>query len=158
SRSRAIGIRFSRRRPCGRPPDLLSASAFCGRGGTGRRAALRSLWGQPRGRSRLLDRTNAWTSLTAARRGAPPSNPAGMADDPFDQMAFESHRHPVPGKLAVVATKRLSNQRDLALAYSPGVAVACNAIVRDPGAAAEVTGGANLVGVVTNGTAVLGLG
>jgi malate dehydrogenase (oxaloacetate-decarboxylating)(NADP+) len=81
-----------------------------------------------------------------------------MAQDPFEQMALDYHRHPVPGKVAIVATKRLSNQRDLALAYSPGVAVACNAIVKDPGAAAEVTGRANLVAVVTNGTAVLGLG
>jgi len=76
----------------------------------------------------------------------------------LDEMALEYHRHPVPGKLAVVPTKRLSNQRDLALAYSPGVAAACQAIVRAPGAAAEVTGRANLVAVVTNGTAVLGLG
>jgi malate dehydrogenase (oxaloacetate-decarboxylating)(NADP+) len=81
-----------------------------------------------------------------------------MAQETFDQMALDYHRQPVPGKLAVVPTKRLSNQRDLALAYSPGVAAACNAIVRDPGAAAEVTTRANLVAVVTNGTAVLGLG
>src|SRR5438046_1185516 len=81
-----------------------------------------------------------------------------MAQDSFDQMALDYHRLPVPGKLAIVPTKRLSNQRDLALAYSPGVAVACNAIVKDPGAAAELTARANLVAVVTNGTAVLGLG
>jgi len=76
----------------------------------------------------------------------------------FDEMALEYHRHPVPGKLAVVPTKRLSNQRDLALAYSPGVAAACNAIVKDPGQTAALTARGNLVGVVTNGTAVLGLG
>jgi malate dehydrogenase (oxaloacetate-decarboxylating)(NADP+) len=65
--------------------------------------------------------------------------------------------HP-PGKLAVVATKPLANQRDLALAYSPGVAAACMAIAGKPAEAATLTGRANLVGVITNGTAVLGLG
>src|SRR5499433_714301 len=80
-----------------------------------------------------------------------------MGDD-FRDSALEYHRLPKPGKLAVVATKPLANQRDLALAYSPGVAVACAAIVADPAEAATVTGRANLVAVVTNGTAVLGLG
>jgi len=80
-----------------------------------------------------------------------------MADD-LRESALEYHRLPRPGKLAVVATKPLANQRDLALAYSPGVAAACDAIVADPAAVAELTGRANLVAVVTNGTAVLGLG
>src|SRR5882672_7470333 len=80
-----------------------------------------------------------------------------MGDD-FRDSALEYHRLPKPGKLAVVATKPLANQRDLALAYSPGVAAACEAIVTDPAEAATVTGRANLVAVVTNGTAVLGLG
>jgi malate dehydrogenase (oxaloacetate-decarboxylating)(NADP+) len=80
-----------------------------------------------------------------------------MGDD-FRDSALEYHRLPRPGKLAVVATKPLANQRDLALAYSPGVAAACEAIVADPAEAATVTGRANLVAVVTNGTAVLGLG
>jgi malate dehydrogenase (oxaloacetate-decarboxylating)(NADP+) len=80
-----------------------------------------------------------------------------MGDD-FRDSALEYHRLPKPGKLAVVATKPLANQRDLALAYSPGVAAACEAIVADPAEAATVTGRANLVAVVTNGTAVLGLG
>src|SRR5688572_18222686 len=80
-----------------------------------------------------------------------------MADD-LRQSALDYHRLPVPGKLAVVATKPLANQRDLALAYSPGVAAACEAIVEDPAQAAAVTGRANLVAVITNGTAVLGLG
>ena len=74
------------------------------------------------------------------------------------QAALHYHRHPTPGKLAVVATKQLANQRDLALAYSPGVAAACEAIVDDPAEVYTVTGRANLVAVVTNGTAVLGLG
>jgi len=80
-----------------------------------------------------------------------------MADD-LRQSALDYHRQPTPGKLAVVATKPLANQRDLALAYSPGVAAACEAIVADPAEAAQVTGRANLVAVITNGTAVLGLG
>ena len=80
-----------------------------------------------------------------------------MGDD-FRDSALEYHRLPRPGKLAVVATKPLANQRDLALAYSPGVAAACDLIVADPAEAATVTGRANLVAVVTNGTAVLGLG
>ena len=72
--------------------------------------------------------------------------------------ALEYHRLPVPGKISVNPTKPLANQRDLALAYSPGVAAACEAIVADPNAAVEVTARGNLVAVVTNGTAVLGLG
>jgi malate dehydrogenase (oxaloacetate-decarboxylating)(NADP+) len=72
--------------------------------------------------------------------------------------ALEYHSSPTPGKIAVVPTKGLTNQRDLALAYSPGVAAACDAIVADPAQASRLTSRANLVGVVTNGTAVLGLG
>ena len=80
-----------------------------------------------------------------------------MADE-FTESALRYHRLPRPGKIEVVPTKPLATQRDLSLAYSPGVAAACNEIVRDAGAAAELTGRANLVAVVTNGTAVLGLG
>jgi malate dehydrogenase (oxaloacetate-decarboxylating)(NADP+) len=80
-----------------------------------------------------------------------------MAENLRDS-ALEYHRHPVPGKIAVVPTKPLANQRDLALAYTPGVAAACEAIAADPSEAANLTGRANLVAVVTNGTAVLGLG
>jgi malate dehydrogenase (oxaloacetate-decarboxylating)(NADP+) len=72
--------------------------------------------------------------------------------------ALEYHEFPTPGKISVVPTKGLTNQRDLALAYSPGVAAACNAIVADPAQASRLTSRANLVGVITNGTAVLGLG
>ncbi len=72
--------------------------------------------------------------------------------------ALEYHEFPVPGKLAVMPTKQMTNQRDLALAYSPGVAAACEAIAEDPGAAFRYTARGNLVAVVTNGTAVLGLG
>lgn len=80
-----------------------------------------------------------------------------MADS-LDETALEYHRFPKPGKLAVVPTKELSNQRDLSLAYSPGVAAACREIVNDPSQVDTVTSRANLVGVVTNGSAVLGLG
>ncbi|HEV2550563.1 MAG TPA: NADP-dependent malic enzyme [Stellaceae bacterium] len=72
--------------------------------------------------------------------------------------ALEYHRLPVPGKIGIVATKPLANQRDLALAYSPGVAAACLAIAADGTEASSLTARANLVAVVTNGTAVLGLG
>jgi malate dehydrogenase (oxaloacetate-decarboxylating)(NADP+) len=74
------------------------------------------------------------------------------------EAALEYHRRPTPGKISVCPTKSLTNQRDLALAYSPGVAAACDAIAEDPAMAALYTSRANLVGVVTNGTAVLGLG
>ena len=72
--------------------------------------------------------------------------------------ALEYHQYPTCGKISVTPTKGLTNQRDLALAYSPGVAAACDAIVEDPASASLYTSRANLVGVVTNGTAVLGLG
>ena len=79
-----------------------------------------------------------------------------MADE-LSESALRYHRLPRPGKIEVVPTKPLATQRDLSLAYSPGVAAACNEIVRDPATAAELTSRANLVAVVTNGTAVLGL-
>src|ERR1700710_372021 len=72
--------------------------------------------------------------------------------------AIAYHQFPRPGKLEIQAIKPLANQRDLALAYSPGVAAACMEIARDPARAADLTVRANLVAVVSNGTAVLGLG
>ena len=72
--------------------------------------------------------------------------------------ALEYHEFPTPGKLAITATKTLTNQHELALAYSPGVAAPCEAIVADPNAAYKYTSRGNLVAVITNGTAVLGLG
>jgi malate dehydrogenase (oxaloacetate-decarboxylating)(NADP+) len=72
--------------------------------------------------------------------------------------ALEYHEFPTPGKIAIAATKQMINQRDLALAYSPGVAAACEEIVADPTTAFRYTSRGNLVAVVTNGTAVLGLG
>src|SRR5687767_9609845 len=80
------------------------------------------------------------------------------ARDNLRQAALDYHEFPTPGKVAIAATKQLTNQRDLALAYSPGVAAACEEIVEDPTNAFRYTARGNLVAVVTNGTAVLGLG
>src|SRR5512139_4349350 len=80
-----------------------------------------------------------------------------MSDNLRDA-ALEYHRLPTHGKISVVPTKAMVTQRDLSLAYSPGVAEACNEIVRDPREAHTLTARGNLVAVVTNGTAVLGLG
>ena len=74
------------------------------------------------------------------------------------QAALEYHEFPKPGKVAIMATKPMANQHDLALAYSPGVAAPCEEIVKDPAAAYKYTSRGNLVGVISNGTAVLGLG
>jgi malate dehydrogenase (oxaloacetate-decarboxylating)(NADP+) len=79
-------------------------------------------------------------------------------DDQLRKAALEYHRFPVAGKIAVSATKGLIQQRDLALAYTPGVAAVCEAIVADPAEARNLTARGNLVAVITNGTAVLGLG
>jgi len=75
-----------------------------------------------------------------------------------DQAALDYHEFPTPGKLSITPTKPLLNQNDLSLAYSPGVAAACELIVKDPRNVFRMTGRGNLVGVITNGTAVLGLG
>ena len=80
-----------------------------------------------------------------------------MLDD-LKKSALQYHREPVPGKVEITATKSLLTQRDLALAYSPGVAAACEAIVENPTSARELTVRRNLVAVVTNGTSLLGLG
>ncbi|MBX6366969.1 MAG: NADP-dependent malic enzyme [Rhodospirillales bacterium] len=81
-----------------------------------------------------------------------------MADEELTRAALEYHRVPVAGKISVAPTKPLANQRDLALAYSPGVAAACMAIAADPAEASNLTARSNLVAVISNGTAVLGLG
>lgn len=80
-----------------------------------------------------------------------------MADN-INNRALEYHKNPTPGKITITPTKPLGTQHDLSLAYSPGVAAACNAIHADPTQAAELTIRQNLVAVITNGTAVLGLG
>lgn len=81
-----------------------------------------------------------------------------MSNEELKQAALDYHRLSPPGKIKVVATKAMITQRDLALAYSPGVAYACEAIVEDPNQASELTARGNLVAVISNGTAVLGLG
>ncbi|MGE0626840.1 MAG: NADP-dependent malic enzyme [Hyphomicrobiaceae bacterium] len=81
-----------------------------------------------------------------------------MSDTSLKRSAIDYHEADPPGKIAIHATKPVANQRDLALAYSPGVAHACTAIAEDPAAASRLTARGNLVGVVSNGTAVLGLG
>ncbi|MGI2032147.1 NADP-dependent malic enzyme [Rhizobium panacihumi] len=85
-----------------------------------------------------------------------PANPASNGE--LEEQALHFHKFPRPGKLEVTATKPLGNQRDLALAYSPGVAAPCLAIRDNPETAADYTARANLVAVISNGTAVLGLG
>jgi malate dehydrogenase (oxaloacetate-decarboxylating)(NADP+) len=75
-----------------------------------------------------------------------------------DEEALAFHKYPTPGKIAVVATKPMATQRDLSLAYSPGVAVPVRAIYEDPETAYDYTSKGNLVAVISNGTAILGLG
>ncbi|HEX3136565.1 MAG TPA: phosphate acyltransferase, partial [Casimicrobiaceae bacterium] len=79
-------------------------------------------------------------------------------DQDIREASLEYHRAHPPGKISILPTKQLINQRDLALAYTPGVAAACDEIVRDPAEARNLTARGNLIGVITNGTAVLGLG
>jgi len=81
-----------------------------------------------------------------------------MPDTDIREASLDYHRQAPAGKIAILPTKQLTNQRDLALAYTPGVAAACDEIVRDPAEASTLTARGNLIGVVTNGTAVLGLG
>src|SRR6185437_629552 len=81
-----------------------------------------------------------------------------LMDEQLDKAALDYHRFPSPGKITVQPTKAMTSQRDLSLAYTPGVAAACLAIAADPALAAELTSRGNLVAVITNGSAVLGLG
>src|SRR5262245_9446531 len=101
-------------------------------------------------------------SISAARRavgvGMRVKDYNFLVDEQLKKNALEYHSRGTPGKLSILPTKQLTNQRDLALAYSPGVAAACEEIVRDPTQATSLTSRANLIAVVTNGTAVLGLG
>src|SRR3954449_6850786 len=130
-----IQSRNSRRRRLQGRPASRSESSWCAR-------------------SRLSRGINAILSVRLGRE-------CGMASTISDDLrasALVYHRAPKPGKLEIQPTKPLGSQRDLALAYSPGVAAACEAIVADPAQAAELTARANLVAVVSNGTAVLGLG
>src|SRR5690242_6612936 len=99
-------------------------------------------------------------SLTKSNIPAGNAGAARMSSysEDLHSAALAYHRLPRPGKLEIQAIKPLANQRDLALAYSPGVAAACTEIAQNPGEAASLTARANLVAVVSNGTAVLGLG
>ncbi len=87
-----------------------------------------------------------------------PSHNSAEARAELRRAALEYHQFPTPGKVSIQATKQLVNQHDLALAYSPGVAAPCEEIVKDPNAAFKYTSKGNLVAVISNGTAVLGLG
>src|SRR5271169_2502014 len=91
-------------------------------------------------------------------RAVPRGRLGDQMEEQLRRAALEYHRLPTPGKISIAATKQLTNQRDLALAYSPGVAAACEEIVRDPLEVRSLTSRGNLIGVITNGTAVLGLG
>src|SRR5213596_218775 len=101
-------------------------------------------------------------SISAARRAVSLSMMVRdynfLVDEQLKKNALEYHRRKPAGKISVLPTKQLTNQRDLGLAYTPGVAAACEEIVRDPAQAFDMTSRANLIAVVTNGTAVLGLG
>ncbi|MGF6663402.1 malate dehydrogenase (oxaloacetate-decarboxylating)(NADP+) [Paraburkholderia atlantica] len=97
--------------------------------------------------------SNVYSNLPSEARLM--SNPVNTK---LREAALDYHEFPTPGKIAIAPTKQMINQRDLALAYSPGVAFACEEIVESPLNAARFTARSNLVGVVTNGTAVLGLG
>src|SRR5687768_9054377 len=99
----------------------------------------------------------AWVESRAPALVMPTMSDTPSNDD-LKQAALDYHRIEPRGKIKVVPTKPMVTQRDLALAYSPGVAYACEAIVADPNAASELTARGNLVAVITNGTAVLGLG
>ena len=100
----------------------------------------------------------AFSDRAVPRSRCPPMSTDNDPRAELRRAALEYHEFPTPGKLAIAPTKQLTNQRDLALAYSPGVAAACEEIVGDPANAYRYTSRGNLVAVVTNGTAVLGLG
>ncbi|CAM8621252.1 SfcA Malic enzyme [Comamonadaceae bacterium] len=98
------------------------------------------------------------TDQTTPLTPRPPVSNSAEKKAQLRQAALEYHEFPTPGKVAISATKQLINQHDLALAYSPGVAAPCEEIVKDPNNAFKYTSRGNLVAVITNGTAVLGLG
>src|SRR6195952_3486562 len=97
-------------------------------------------------------------SIPSAATPAPGTNDAAEKAAELRRAALEYHEFPTPGKISIAPTKNLTNQRDLALAYSPGVAAACEEIAADPNSAFRYPARGNMVGVITNGTAVLGLG
>ena len=142
-------LEFAEVRPwCGR----LSA-----RGSQRRRAATGgNIRSPPVDKSAMIVGDRAATSIASPR--APPCPNSEQKAAELRRAALDYHEFPTPGKVAIAATKQLVNQHDLALAYSPGVAAACEEIVADPANAFRYTARGNLVAVITNGTAVLGLG
>src|SRR5690606_6814889 len=125
----------------------------------GRRARIEGPLAQARvaGNSMANDPSQDPASSPAPDTSESRESTAKLSEN-FPQAALDYHRFAPAGKIKVVATKPMVTQRDLALAYSPGVAYACEAIVEDPNAASQLTARGNLVAVITNGTAVLGLG
>jgi len=105
-----------------------------------------------------MPRVSSTTEWSNAADAAVIGEGARGMDEQLVQSALDYHRLPFPGKISILPTKGLTNQRDLALAYSPGVAAACNAIAGDPAEADNLTARGNLIAVISNGTAVLGLG
>src|SRR5690606_6571154 len=114
--------------------------------------ANRGPWGKP------LPGPLESSALPAARTEMSDQKPAPETAEDFRNAALEYHRLAPAGKIKVAATKPMVTQRELALAYSPGVAYACEEIAADPTRASEFTARGNLVAVISNGTAVLGLG
>jgi malate dehydrogenase (oxaloacetate-decarboxylating)(NADP+) len=104
-----------------------------------------------------LVEADGWPCRAGAKASTLSAEVTDMDED-FRRAALDYHRLPRPGKLAIEPTKRMATQRDLGLAYSPGVAAACEAIAADPATAYDYTSRGNMVAVITNGTAVLGLG
>src|SRR6476661_4625500 len=120
---------------------------------------MRALYGQRARRPPALRRRAGRRRhglLLSSSRGRTMSKEMPDQNIRDDSLAY--HRRAPAGKISVTPTKQLTNQRDLALAYTPGVAAACDEIVRDPAEARNLTARGNLIGVITNGTAVLGLG
>ena len=109
-------------------------------------------------RDAKINRFPTNTEMDACKSMTAPIDPKEDHRRRLREAALEYHEFPTPGKISVTPTKQLANQRDLALAYSPGVAAACDAIVDNPANVFKYTVRGNLVGVITNGTAVLGLG
>src|SRR6188472_2453089 len=119
---------------------------------------------RPRGNIRVARRRRSAMMAAGHHAAAPHARPERIMPNSeqktaeLRRAALDYHEFPTPGKVAIAATKQLVNQHDLALAYSPGVAAACEEIVADPANAFRYTARGNLVAVITNGTAVLGLG
>src|SRR6218665_84531 len=142
----------SRRRRCSSEPAPTIAHTACTGGGVACRAGGR------RGPTAWFSHPPSWRHQMPENTMAHDQTPHPDRRAQLRRSALEYHEFPKPGKVAIAATKQMLNQHDLALAYTPGVAAPCEEIAKDPNAAFRYTSRGNLVGVVTNGTAVLGLG